>query len=875
MLGSTLAHYEITRLLGSGGMGDVYEATDLKLGRLVALKLLPEPFLDDAERIARLRREARLLAALSHPNIAGIHGLEESNGRHFLVMELVSGETLAERIRRGAIPVDDALSIARQIADALEAAHDRAIVHRDLKPANVKITTDDRVKVLDFGLAKAFADGSLDASALDSPTVTAAATQQGVILGTAPYMSPEQAKGAAVDRRTDLFAFGAVLYEMLTGRPAFAGDTFSDTLAAVIRAEPDWTALPSATPAAIRRLLRRCLQKERHRRLDTAGAARIEIDDAQSEPDLPPMPPRPRVSDRRLPWILVAAQSVLALALAIPGLRSGRATPEARERRLEISTPPTPLPLHLALSPDGRSIVFVAAGDGPPRLWLRTLDRVEARPMAGTEGAEYPFWSADSRSVGFFATGKLYSIEAAGGPPRQLAIAPSGTGGACNADGTILFTPNVANDRIYRIASSGGEPVPVTATDPARTGVAHHFPWFLPDQRRFLYYGTGPAEGRGLYLASLDGDEPKRLSAAADTFGAYIPPGRVAFIRQGTLLTQELDLTRGELVGDPVTLAEGTGYDTTTGWGGFSVAAEGTVAYRAGLTRRQLVWYDRTGTAAGVVGTPDTVDLTAPALSPDGGRLAVARSLENNWSLWIFDLVRGGSTPFTFDADTEIHPVWSPDGSNIAFESSRQAWKMRVKPSTGLGTDQVLLDEPDLQRPQDWSKDGRFLVYDKLTSNTGHDIWVLDIAANTRKATVLVSTAAEELNAQFSPDGRWIAYETNESGQPQIVVQSFPTQTRTWPISISGGVQPRWRADGRELYFIAPDRKMMGATITSSGPEFQAGTPVPLFPTHVVSSRIHGLHAQYVVSRDGRVLINETVEDSVAPITLVLNWKPR
>ncbi len=874
MIGTKLAHYEITRHLGSGGMGDVYEAADSKLGRQVAIKVLPEPFAHDIERIARLQREARLLAALTHPNIAGIHGLEESNDRHYLVMELVPGETLAEHIRQGALPMDEALAIARQIAQALEAAHDKGIVHRDLKPANVKITPDGSVKVLDFGLAKAFDTGRPDSNVSNSPTLSLAATQQGAILGTAAYMSPEQARGTAVDRRTDLFSFGAVLYEMLTGTRAFAGETVGDILAAVIRSEPDWTALPSATPPAVRRLLRRCLQKDRHRRLDTAAAARIEIDEAPSEPDNSSPPMRLLSARRGLPWILVAALAVLALGLATAAVRSGRAVPDAPERRVEISTPSTPLPLHFALSPDGRSIVFVAAGDGPPRLWLRALDRIDAQPLASTDGAEYPFWSADSRSVGFFATGKLYRVEVAGGPAQQIAVAASGTGGAWNANGTILYTPNVAADRIYRISSSGGATTAVTENDPARTGVAHHFPFFLPDQRRFLFYATGNPEVRGIYLASLEGGAPKRLMAA-DAFGAFLPPDRVAFVLQGALVTRQLDLVRGEFVGDPETLAESVGYDPATGWGGFSVSGDGTVAYRAGMTRRQLAWYDRTGAPAGAVGQPDTSELGSPALSPDGRLVAVDRSIQNNSGIWIMDLLRGGSSPFTFEAAAEVHPVWSPDGSRIAFESSQQAWKMRVKTSTGIGTDEILLDEPDLQRPQDWSKDGRFLVYDKLTPTTGHDVWVLEMAGDKRKARPFVVSPAEELNAQFSPDGRWIAYETNESGQSQVVVQSFPAQTRTWPISINGGVQPRWRADGRELYFIAADRKMMATAIVSSGSAFEAGTPVALFPTRIVHSRLTGLHAQYAVSRDGRFLINETAEDSVAPITLVLNWKPQ
>jgi Tol biopolymer transport system component len=432
----------------------------------------------------------------------------------------------------------------------------------------------------------------------------------------------------------------------------------------------------------------------------------------------------------------------------------------------------------------------------------------------------------------------------------------------------------VAKDRLYQMPATGGERVAVTQNDPARTGTAHHFPTFLPDQRHFLFYATGGPEVHGIYLGSLDGRESKRLMAA-ETYGVFLPPDRVLFINEGALVSRQLDLGSAELVGDPVTIATDVGYDRGTGYGGFSVSTTGTIVYRTGLPRRQFAWYDRTGTRVGLVGGPDANDLSAPALSPDGRRIAGTRNVRNGLDIWIMDLRRGSVSPFTSEAETEGHPVWSPDGASIAFESSRENWKMRIKPSSGVGADALLHAEADLRRPQDWSTDGRFLIHDKLTSSTGHDVWFLERTSTGWTSKAFVATAAEELNAQLSPDGRWIAYETNESGRYQVVVQSFPGQTRTWPVSIDGGAQPRWGADGRELYFVAPDRRMMAVGVAATRSAFEASRPAALFATHIVSSRLLGLHAQYVVAKDGRFLVNETADELTAPITLILNWGGR
>ena len=629
--GTRLGPYEVTAQIGVGGMGEVYRATDTNLKRAVAIKVLPESVAADAERLARFQREAEVLASLNHPNIAQIHGLEKGvpstghAGTLALVMELVEGPTLADRIAHGPIPVDEALPIAKQIAEALEAAHEQGIIHRDLKPANVKVRPDGTVKVLDFGLAKAME--SAGSKTLDpaygrsmSPTITTPAmTLAGMILGTAAYMSPEQARGKLVDKRADIWSFGCVLYEMLTGRRTFSGDDVTDTIVSVVSKEPDWTALPAHAPA-VGFLLRRCLEKDPKRRLRDIGEGRLALEgafdaagpqSALSAQDAAQKAALSPARGGRLVWrASLAVAAVLLVAMAIPTVRHLRETTPP-EMRVEIVTPSTPAPIHFALSPDGRHIVFVASGDGPPRLWQRSLDKTESQPMAGTDGAEYPFWSADSRSVGFFASARLYRMDIAGGSPQVLTTsAPFGRGGTWNADGTILFAPSTTTP-VLRIAASGGEQVAVTRLDPPRQ-LSHRFPTFLPDGRHFLYYATGSPEASGIYLGSLDGGEAKRLTAS-DTAGAYLTPDHVVFMRQGALVSRRLDIARGELMGDPVSLADPVGYDGSF-VGGFSVSASGRVAYRSA--------------ALGGINSPGSIGRARPWAWP-GNRTRVASSIPN------------------------------------------------------------------------------------------------------------------------------------------------------------------------------------------------------------------------------------------------------
>ena len=864
-------------------MGQVYRATDTTLGREVAIKILPDAFASDPERLARFEREAKTLALLNHPHIAAIYSVEKSGGTHALVMELVEGDDLSQWIERGAIPLDEALPIAKQIAEALEAAHDQGIIHRDLKPANIKVKTDGTVKVLDFGLAKAVEPVGSAANVSQSPTLTTPAmTQAGMILGTAAYMSPEQAKGRVVDKRADIWAFGVIVSEMLSGRRLFGAEDVPETLAAVLTRDISMPTLPVATPLRLQRLLARCLERDPKTRLRDIGEARVEIDRTiagAGDVSVASVTSSARSvgSGRRLAWMAFAVATVgvlAAAALSIPAVRHLRETLPP-EMRVELSTPSTLQPLQFALSPDGRQIVFVASGTGRQRLWLRALDAIEAQPLAGTEGAEYPFWSPDGRSLGFFAMGKLYRLDIAGGSPLPLTTTGSGgRGGAWSADGTILFAPS-ATSGLSRMAATGGEPVEVTRLDPPHQ-ISHRFPQFLPDGRHFIFYVTGPESSSGIYLGSLDGNESSRLMAA-DSSGAFMKPDRVLVIQQGTLIARRLDVARRAVTGDPVTVANQVGIEGNTNLGGFSVSRDGQVAYRVGgVAVRQLTWFDRTGKSVGVASEPDANNLQYPELSPDGRRVAMSRTVQGNFDIWLLDLVRGGLTRLTFDAGQDSLPVWSPDGMRIAFSSNRKStWDLYLKASNGSGIEDSLPDTPSAEIAQCWSRDGRFLLYITGNSKTGLDLWALDMTTREHQSRVVENTPFDEAMAELSPDGRWVAYQTNESGRFEIVVQAFPDAGGKWQVSTGGGAAPRWRADGREIYFLAPDATMMAVPVTASGPTFEAGTPVSLFPTRILTGGSPVNRPQYAVARDGRFLINQSVnEAAAAPITLLMHWTP-
>jgi serine/threonine protein kinase/Tol biopolymer transport system component len=868
--GLRVGPYEIVAPLGAGAMGEVYRAHDTKLNRDVALKVLPKLFALDRDRLARFTREAQLLAALNHPNIAAIYGLDESNGAPALVLELVEGPTLADHLARGSIPLDEALTIARQIAEALEAAHEKGVIHRDLKPANIKITRSGVVKVLDFGLAKVW-DGAPQADLSASPGLTATALGEQTILGTPAYMSPEQARGKSLDQRTDIWSFGCVLYEMLSGRAPFAADTVSDTIVAVLEREPATTLLPADTPSGIRRLLRRCLQKDRRRRLQAAGDAAIEIDEARTESEEPQAAFVTASRNReRFGWIVATlVLSTVALTLGISYLRTPA---DVADMRVDITTPSTDAPTSFAISPDGRRLVFVAYDQGQARLWLRPLDATTAQPLAGTEGAMYPFWSPDSRALGFFADGKLKRVDIRGGLPETLASAPGGRGGTWNHHGLIVFAPTAVGS-LSSVQSSGGDVATVTSVNRPHQA-SHRFPQFLPDGRRFLFFVQGPPDTQGVYLGALDSPKTQRLTAA-DSAGAFLTRGWLLFLRQGTLVARRFNSTPGELTGDPITVADPVGLDISNFSAAFSVSREGIVAYRSiGTGPRQLIWFDRNGRQLGTLGVPDGNDLVAPSLSPDGLRVAAHRTLLGNTDIWIFDAAR--ATRFTFDASRDLFPIWSPDGRFMAFDSNRSGHRYLYQKRSDLaGAEVPFLETPEDKVLNDWSPDGQSILY--VTPNnpkTGADIWYVPLSGE-RKPVPFVETPFLERAGQFSPDGHWVAYQSNETGRYEIYVRSFPGPAGHQQVSTSGGIQARWRTDGRELYYIAPDGKLMAVSITMHGAAIEPGRPVALFQTRIWGGGTNATQGQqYDVSPDGRFLLNSAIDDvAMAPITLLLNWE--
>ena len=750
LTGRRLGVFELQGLLGVGGMGEVYRARDTRLQRDVAIKILPRAFQDDPDRLARFEREARVLASLNHPHIAAIYGVEEAEGLTALVMELVRGDDLSQRIARGKIPVAETLRIARQIASALDAAHDHGVVHRDLKPDNVRITLDGQVKVLDFGLAKmATADGSL----VPSNASTMMATTPGLILGTAAYMSPEQARGLTVDKRTDIWAFGCVLYELLTNRSPFAGATVSDTMAQILGSEPDWTALPASTPSTVRRLLQRCLQKDVKPRLRDIGDARIEIDEAaQLDPVSLASQTAPTSGSERLMW--ASAVALLGVAMLVVGSRAWTPRPATvpPEVRFDIATPEVAHPTlssSVALSADGRQILFVADSDGQSHVWVRSVDSLEARPLVGTGGATHPFWSPDGRSVAFSSEGFLKRLDLDGGLVRTLARSTVGVGGTWSRGGIILFALNPAS-AILQVSAEGGPSTAVTQLDPGQVG--HAFPHFLPDGRHFLYYVTAGAATRGVYVGRLDGSSPRRL-LDADGGGVYTN-GHVLFIRERDVFAQPFDAERLALQGSPFRVAGGV-FGRAGGQSLTLSAAAGAFAFRAGEARfeRQFTWVDRSGTQIATVGdrlaNPDGI-----SWSPDRSQLVFFARGATSSDLWTLDTRRGVVSRFTDDAGEDIFPLWARDGDRIIYTAIRNGQGSLYQRHIGTDSPGELLMSPqgDEVFASDTSPDGRDLVYQRMNAKTGWDIWTLPLKRDGTPVPV-VQTDADERGARLSPDG--------------------------------------------------------------------------------------------------------------------------
>lgn len=902
--GVRIGPYEVVSLLGAGGMGEVYRARDTALHREVAIKVLPDHFAADGERLARFTREAQTLAALNHPNIAHVHGLESSSGWRALVMELVEGEDLAQPLARGPLPVDEALAVAWQVAEALEAAHEQGIVHRDLKPANIKLRADGVAKVLDFGLAKAFEPAGGDAASsqlANSPTITSPAmTVRGMILGTAAYMAPEQAKGKPVDKRADVWSFGCVLFEMLTGGRAFQGDDVSTTLAAVLLKEPDWAALPAATPVGVRGLLERCLTKDPKARLRDIGEARIRIDEVirgQGRDVAPPTHP-PGAPERRWhpAWLVGGVAAVAALVAAVAALRPAT---EAPVRAVRFAIPPpdetffggpvaggTGNAPQLAVSPDGQSVVFVGRTQSTYQLWLRPLATLEARPIPGTVGGTFPFWSPDGRFVAFFADGKLKKVPLDGGPAVVLCDAPSGRGGSWSRDDVIVFSPTgigTLATGLLRVPASGGEPAMATTID-AATGETHHrWPHFQPDGRHFLYTAsTGaccpPPQAATIRIGSIDAAEATTTLFEAES-AVYYASGHLVFARDERLMAQPFDPDRRQKTGEPFPIAdhvasEGSRYTSA------SVSTTGALVYAAGsgaVPGGQLTWFDRAGRALGTVG--DAAPFVNLALSPDAGRVAVAISTGNpgNLDVWVLDVARNLRSRLTFDPGADGSPVWSPDGTRVAFQNLRgRQVSIRQAATNGSGGEVTLFDgSTDPARlvidaaPTDWSADGRYIAYTQRTSATTSDLYVLPLDGN-RTPIAVANDNGLETSGAFSPDGRWIAYTATDSGQPNVFVQAFPGPGAKYQVTRDGGGYPLWRADGKEIFYLAPDATLTAVPVERQR-ELTFGAPQPLFQTQaqrLSTSRIYG------VTKDGqRFLFNNRLTRSVAdPLTVVLNW---
>ncbi len=896
MIGARLGPYEISAKLGEGGMGEVYRATDTKLKRDVAIKVLPAAFTEDRERLARFEREAQLLAQLHHPNIASIYGLEESEGNRALVMELVEGPTLAERLEQGPLPFHESLSVSRQIAQALEEAHEKGIVHRDLKPQNVKAPVEGKVKVLDFGLAKAMdpaaaISGSGSTSHLaKSPTLTLGATVQGMILGTAAYMAPEQAKGVAVDKRADIWAFGVVFYEMLVGGSLFAGDSVGDTLAAVIRAEIDLDRLPAETPPAIRRLLRRCLERNPKNRLHDIADARIVLEEViagrHDEPARSAGSAVPPPAGARSRWLLAAGGLAVGVLLGgvavrswVGGASAARSAPALTQ--FEIRAPAkTSFLSALAISPDGRKIAFAARGEnGRASLWVRSLDALEAREIPGTGDARLPFWAPDSRRIGYFSERSVRWIDSFGGAP--MIVAPTAAvqevrGATWGADDMILFAPTFSGP-LQVAPASGGASAPATRIAAGSEFGTHRFPSFLPDGRRFVFYaslGSGTEPGV-LHLGRLGSLDVKPLGPAhsAATFAA---PGYLVYARGEALVAHRFDDAKEALVGEPVPLGIPMGGSlSVSGLRSLAVAQCGTLVYRSdrhGTT--QLVWVDRAGRELEAISDADSAWQYAPRLSPDARFLLVARYTEGRGmgELWVHDLVRKLADRVTFDEGDHSMAIWAgPGGRELVFNSLQASspgslYRMALdRPGEG----RVWLAHDTYQAPNAATPDGRRIVFERTDAQGRTSLWIRDLDGD-GAAVSLGTSGSSELGGAVSPDGRWLAYMSDATRGWEVYVRRLDGSGGATRISSEGGLQPLWRRDGRELFYLDSSGRLVAVPFSGTDTA-QPGRPAVLFEPRLEESN----DRQYDAMPDGqRFVLNRSLSFESLPITVVLDWTP-
>ncbi len=886
MIGEGLAHYRITAALGAGGMGEVYRATDTRLGRDVAIKVLPAEVAQDPERLARFEREAKLLASLNHPNIAHVYGFEratlpDGSAAHFLAMELVPGEDLAERLKRGPIPVDEALALARQIAEALEEAHAKGVVHRDLKPANVKVTPEGKVKVLDFGLAKAFAGDAASASSGDlsqSPTLAHTGTRAGVILGTAVYMSPEQARGRAVDKRADIWGFGVVLFEMLTGSRPFVGETVSEILAAVIKDEPAWEVLPAALPPAVAGVLRRCLVKDPARRLHDIADARLLLEDEGREPEAaraaPARAPRWREA---VAWLLAVVGLAAAATLAWE-----RSAPQPAEplTRFAVTLPSdqpmafTDMPT-LALSPDGRKLAFTVSGAaGQTSIHVRAFDQPEARPIPGTEGGSGPFFSPDGLSLGFFADRRLRAISLAGGAAQTVADAPNGRGGAWGSDGSIFFVP-AYDTGLWRVSAAGGVPQPVVSPETDKGERTYRWPVLIPGGRVVLFTvgsldSPNDYDEARLVAFSLATGE-RRVVVEGANMARFVPPDTLVYARAGVLFAARFDASRLEVVGQATPVFEGVAGDPSSGATHFTVAADGTLAVVRGAGSK----VDRVLTLVDRKGVTTQLPLAArgfrhPRFSPDGARLAftvssAATGVGRDADVWVYSLSSGSLNRLTFDGSA--YPTWTPAGDRVAYMRGNQA--VFTKSADGTGAEeQLVAPGSDALLPGSWSADGRTLAVSRVAS--AREILLLTPGNEPRLFETEASAPA------FSPDGGWIAYASPASGNSSVFVRPAIGEGK-WQVSPEFGSYPRWSGDGRELFYIgigSPQRPLMAVSV-EGGPVFRTGPPrvvVPDLSRYMTST---APQVDWDAAPDGRRFVfiePQRANDEGTRIDVALHW---
>jgi len=876
--GTKLGRYEIRSVIGVGGMGEVYRASDPKIGRDVAIKVLPADFAADKDRVARFEQEAQAAGALNHPNILAIYDVDKEDGVLYVVSELLEGEELRERLDEGAIPLRKVTEYAQQIVSGLSAAHEKGIVHRDLKPENLFVTNDERVKILDFGLAKL---RERDTNIHGSEDATRKAmTDPGVVMGTVGYMSPEQVRGTPVDHRSDIFSFGLILYEMLTGRRAFQEESLAETMSAIVKEEPPemTESNPNISPS-LERIVRRCLEKKPDRRFQSTADLGFALESLSAPTSSSGATMTTAVNSigsetERSPWLnrIPWAAALLFLIVSVVAITMYLRRPVPDERLVSFVVPHPESGTNFGaplISPDGRTIAFIMTGDGKPYLYIRELGSLAEQRLNGTDDAGGgPFWSPDSRTIAFFAHNKLKKIDIGGGPVQVICDAPKGYTGAWSRDGVIIFGGERGT---RRVSAAGGEVSELLPLDESRKETIHIWPRFLSDGRHFIYrsHNSSPTDPPEIFVASIDGKERKSLfKNSSDVY--YIEPGYLLFARDTTVMAQPFDASSLQFTGDPVAVIENVGFNPTYGYSMFSVSDNGTLVYKpGGGTVNQLRWFDRQGKEIAKVGPPG--EYADVVLSPDGKKAAAERIDSGNRDIWMIDLERGLPTRFTFGALREDDPTWSPDGTYLVFSSNGYGDKQSIyrKLANGAGNDELLSDAVSVQTSgMDWSPDGKNILFASIGEKSGADIWILPMASEA-KPYPLLQSEFNERQGHFSPDGRYFAYVSNESGRDEIYIQSFPVGTGKWRVSTNGGLQPHWRRDGKELYYEATDKKLMAVPVKRDG-NVEIGAATALFQTEIAV----GSPNRYDVAADGqRFLINSPLQSGQeSPFNVILNW---